>query len=576
MTLFRRARRGRWARGEAPPGTLTEQLVAAARDAQANAVGRIWGQVWGTARIQIDLEGPGQRLGALGVRRVIAAPLDAVLGRMPWNFVQYDCETGLDGFTLRDATRSATVLPADVMIDGWTTPRRKRTRYRADNWARINKELQTRGGFPAGDPWPDGAELINFRTLSFAEPDPEGTPGRTVELYRGNVLLPPGLTEDQLLTALSAAGEWLLGTVEPDGRFDYEYFPTRDDHGRSYNEVRHAGSVYGLFHLANLAAREPTLAPRRDAYTAAGVAALERVYGMLGRPPGADDGYVAFLEGPDGDKTNSGAQALTLLSFLERPAADSVSDPALSAALARSGDDAIVSGLARTLMAMVDDRGWVHGKWTDAQAGARVERQPLYFPGELLLALLRYHEATGDPEALAGARRVGRAQIAYARRPFEIPDHWVMQALDHLDALDPADPTWSRAAYWMGRDYTDEQFPPQIPHARDYVGAYRRDLEIARTTRAASRGEAIGGVARIAWRRGDPAALWERSLIGGARHVIEQQYTPDNSFHFPVPEETWGAIRMGLIDNHTRIDNNQHGIVALEAALEALRRQEGS
>lgn len=577
VTLFRKARRGRWTRGTGTPGTLADQLVEATEDAMANARGRIWASSWSKVRVQIDLEGPGQRLGGVWLRRLVRAPLGAVTGRMPWSFIQYDDEAGVDGFTMTVGDNTATVLPADPLIDGWYTPRRKKTRYRHHNWERVLQELVRRGKFEAADPWPEGAELLNFRTYSFAEPDPQGSPGRTIELFRGNVPLRGALNERRLLTAISDAGEWLLRTVEDDGKFDYEYFPTRDDHGRSYNEVRHAGSVYGLFHMANMAAREEQLRPRREAYVSAGVKALSRVYDMLGSPPGVDpsEGYVAFLQGKDGSRTNSGAQALTLISLLERPTPDSVSDPTLRAALSRDGDAETVAGLAKTLGAMVDDRGWVYRTWAEARAGAQMERQPLYFPGEVLLALVRYHEATGDEEALQIAKKVGLAQIDYAKRPWEIPDHWVMQALDRLDALDPGNRAWRNAAYWMGADYADEQYPPQVPHAADYRGAYRRDLEIARTTRAASRGEAIGGVARIAWRRGDPSSLWERSLLGGARHLIEQQFTPDNTFHFPVPEETWGAIRMGLIDNHCRIDNNQHAIVALDNALEALRRQTG-
>ncbi len=78
----------------------------------------------------------------------------------------------------------------------------------------------------------------------------------------------------------------------------------------------------------------------------------------------------------------------------------------------------------------------------------------------------------------------------------------------------------------------------------------------------------------LAWRRGDPSAHWERSLIDGARHLMEQMYTPDNSFYFPDPNEGLGAIRMGIIDNHIRIDNNQHGVVGLHNALDAMRRKQ--
>ena len=350
--------------------------------------------------------------------------------------------------------------------------------------------------------------------------------------------------------------------------------------GMAKGEIEYDAEAAGAAasNLAALAAKEPTLTARREAYIEAGVRALDRVYGMLDVPPGIDDGapHVAFVQQKRrGPRVDTGAQALTLLSFLGRPSPDSVSDPALAARLYKDGDDAIIAGLAATLMDLVDDRGWVFRRWSDMQSGEPMKEQPLYYPGELMLALVLYHEATGDPRALEVTKTVGRAQIAYAKRPWQIPDHWVMQALDRLDALDPDDTTWRDAAYDMGREYTAEQFVPpfQELHEPDYRGAYRRDMEIARTTRAASRGEAIGGVARIAWRRGDPAGRWERSLIEGARHLIEQTYTPDTTWSFPNPEEPLGAIRMGLIDNHCRIDNNQHGIVALDAALHALRRQ---
>lgn len=576
VTLFRSARRSRWVRGYGEQGTLAERLLAAAEMAKKSAPSGQWPANWSPVRIQVDLEGPGQTLGARWFRVLVAKVGTAIAGdRFVWRFVQYDDEAGIDGFRMTDGDQEATVLPADPLIDSWFTPRSLKKRYRVDNWWTTRKELGKRGGFEPTQPWPSGATLENFRTYSFAQPDPSAT--RTVELYRGNVLFEGDLDEARLLAGIESAGEWLLGTVEEDGRFDYEYFPTSDDHGRGYNEVRHAGSVYGLFHVAHMAEREPSLAARRDAYIEAGVRALDRVYSMLGSPPGTDGTHVAFLQKRRKSvRIDTGAQALTLLSFLERPSADSVADPELAARLWRDGDNAIMAGLARTLVDLVDERGWVYKRWENARSGEGMKRQPLYYPGELMLALVRYFEETGDLEALETARIVGRAQIAYARRPWEIPDHWVMQALDLLDKQDPEDRTWRDGAYEMGMEYTSEQFPPQVPHAADYRGAYRRDLEIPRTTRAASRGEAIGGVARIAWRRGDPAERWERSLIEGARHLIEQQYTADNSFTFPKPEEGLGAIRMGLIDNHCRIDNNQHGVVALDAALQALRRQDAS
>jgi hypothetical protein len=296
------------------------------------------------------------------------------------------------------------------------------------------------------------------------------------------------------------------------------------------------------------------------------------VYRNLGTPPGAGPEFVAFLEGRNGNSTNSGAQALTLLSLLERPAPRPEDRPDLAALLVRPDDDAVRAGLVRTLMAMVDAEGRVWERWTEAKKGGLVVKEPVYYPGELMLALVRDYEGRRDEAVLQTVERVGRAQIRLAQTPGAVPDHWVMQALDRLDALQPENPEWREAAYAMARDYMDEQFPPQLPPFPDYRGSYRRDLEVPRTTRAASRGEALGGVVRIAWRHGDPAGDLERSLVEGARHLTEQMWTPENSWFLPRPKEAEGAIRMGAIDMHCRIDNNQHGVVAMSNALAVLRR----
>jgi hypothetical protein len=211
-----------------------------------------------------------------------------------------------------------------------------------------------------------------------------------------------------------------------------------------------------------------------------------------------------------------------------------------------------------------------------------MEREPLYYPGEAMLALARYHEQVGDPAALEGAKAIGRRQVSLVGGLWNIPDHWVMQALDVLDRLDPDEPMWREGGYAMGEQFIADQLGPPGAGMRhtapfpDYRGAYRRVQEVPRTTRAAARGEAVGAIARVAWRRGDPSAHFEQALLEGARHLMEQMYTPDNSFFFPNPEEGLGAIRMGIIDNHIRIDNNQHGVVALGNALDVMRHQERS
>jgi hypothetical protein len=589
VTLFQRpdepgkGQETRKRRGASEPGPLHAALAAATPPLRkpGSTPGRTGEFSAERASIVVDLAGPEAAIRPTPLRRALQWSMEKLSGgRRPWDLLVYDAEPGVDGFRLRGPRGEGLVLPGDVVYEGWLTPRSNQKRWRADNLERIWKELQTRAG--SGRTAPGSVEVWNFRTRSFAAPDPGSE--RSIELYRGNALIDGDLDEAQLLLGIAGAGRWLLRQVEADGRFDYEYFPNPDRHGSGYNEVRHAGSVYGLFHMYRLARAEPELRAEAAAYLEAGIRAMDRVYGNLGPPPGTaeSDGLLTFREGEDGEKSNSGAPSLTLLAFMVRPPPEDVDDPELRARLQRDGDDERMLSLARMLVRMIDADGRVFEKWTEAAAGGRVQKEPLYYPGEAMLALSLLAERTGNGEFLEAARRIGRRQVADAKRPWVTPDHWVMQALDVIDRAAPDEALWRQGAYAMGRRYVSEIYGgsdlgrgflrPPFP---DYRGAYRRNQEVPRTTRAASRGEALGGVARIAWRRGDPSDAWERSLLEGARHLLEQMYGPDNSFFLPDPQEVAGAIRMGIVDNHCRIDNNQHGIVGLDNALAALRRRSG-
>lgn len=587
VTLFRDGRRSTRARGEAPPGPLHTQLVAATRAAWTVAKPEVeWAAARDSLRIQVDVGGPPRTLGFRAIRR-LADDIQARLSPKPkskkdaastqrWSTLVYDAEPGLDGYILEGEGRRAVTLPSDPIIEGWYSPGDKTARMRTVYVDILFRELRRRAGFAPGTSWPEDANLSTFATYAFAATDASND--STHELYRANVLGPKVLDDAGLVDAIGKAGRWLLEQVEDDGRFDYEYLPVTDDHGRDYNEVRHAGSVYGLFHMVHVTLREPSLRADRDAYLEAGLRALDRVYRNLGPPPGepADSPFVTFREGKDGVKSNSGGPALTLLSFLERPTVDEVADSPLAPTVVRADDERIMLGLALTLEAMIDEKGAVYQLWTEAKAGKGVEKEPLYFPGEVMLALARFHQRTGDPRWLAASKRIADRQIGLLSRPWTNPDHWVMQALDILDQIEPNEPKWRAAGYEMAGRYMREQYPPQVPPFLDYQGGYRRQIEVPRTTRAASRGEALGGISRIAWRHGEPSADLEQALIEGGRHLVEQMFDEQNSYFLPNRPEALGCIRMGIIDMHCRIDNNQHAIVALDNALAALRRRAGA
>ena len=58
----------------------------------------------------------------------------------------------------------------------------------------------------------------------------------------------------------------------------------------------------------------------------------------------------------------------------------------------------------------------------------------------------------------------------------------------------------------------------------------------------------------------------------GTRHILEQQFIKENSYFIPDNFDVIGGIRMGLVDNHLRIDNNQHSLVALIKTLKVMNK----
>ena len=574
-------------RGHASGGRLFEDLSRATDQALD---GTLRWQEWvdgvDSIRVQVDLvDGvqPIQRRpthqAVMAVRNVVIAALRRAGVKLPKRLAKedlseagfvyqliYEVEPGVDGMILRTGKREGYFLPGDPVISGWLTPR---IRARADKCLRIMHQLSrdARGG---RDLWKqDDVELFKFRSFCFGRPVPGG---EVVDLYRGNVLL-DGVDSATILDGIEEAGGWLLRTVQPDGKFDYEYYPNTDRGSKGYNIVRHAGCVYGLFHMYELALTEPQLRDDANDYLEAGLRALDWVYDNLDTPVGTTDPALYALV-DHRDRASSGAAALTLLSLLQRPSAEQVTHPVLREHLEQEDDAAIFEGLGLFLLEMIDDQGKVFRRYSEQLELDAVKKEPLYFPGETMLALVRFHVATGDERWLEGARRIADWQVEryYDRRPN--PDHWVMQALWDLYAV-TGEMRYARCALHMGDRHASEQFPPHWPPFADYFGAYRRFDDLPRTTRACSRSEAMGGVMHTAWALDVDATRYEDALIRAAEHLLENQWRPENSYFLPNPDKARGAIRMGLVDNHCRIDNNQHAVVGLFRALEASRKRDG-
>jgi hypothetical protein len=297
------------------------------------------------------------------------------------------------------------------------------------------------------------------------------------------------------------------------------------------------------------------------------------VYDNLGLVPEDAEGVRWCLL--EGTSCQSGSAALSLMTYLSRPPKQHIPNVADRAALYKDDDQAKMDGLALAMLDMIDADGKVYRTYREANSSDKVDKEPMYYPGEVMLALTRYYILTGDERWLEGAERIGQRQcMAYKKDRWENPDHWVMQAL-YLLFHATGKQQYADIALAMGVHHASEQYDGPLPSLfPDYRGSYRRGSDVPRTTRAGSRTEAMMAVVRTAWEMGVDARIYEDAVLEATRHMSEQIYRPENTFWMANPASAMGALRMGIVDNHCRIDNNQHALVGMAGALEVARKRE--
>lgn len=554
VTLFKPGQT-KSSRGFSKAATLGA-AVAQATGAAMRVADAEWGASWhgqiDSVLFQVDVPGPAYKVPTREVRSL-------------W----YMIEPGVDGVILREGDSEGVVLPNEAVTDGFITPRFRGRDKKLNQWMKV---LTRRAGVGVRD-WRDakGTELLRFRATSFGVTEAGGP---VVDIERGNVPFEGDPTSDEIMASIKLGGQWLLDRVGDDGKFEYEYMPNTDKWSSGYNIVRHAGSVYGLLEMYNLALEEPALKGDAEQYIAAVDKSIGWVFEKLDAPKNAKgEGRICLLD--ERGRCDSGSAALSLLTLLVRP------DPSQVPAKYRKNiypdkADEWMEGLALTLRDMVDKRGKVFLRYAHSVKYDRVKKEPLYYPGEAMLALMRLYEATGDKRWLETARAIGDRQVkSYKKDRFQWPDHWVMQALPALWRAtkkdDYADVAYRMAIHSATQQYGHIWTPPSLP---DYRGAWRRNSDVPRTTRAGSRLEAIRAVTEMTWERGLDASILEKSLIMGARHLREKQYRPNNVYWMSNPTPAMGCYPMGLVDNSCRIDNNQHALVGMVGAVEAARKAE--
>jgi hypothetical protein len=364
--------------------------------------------------------------------------------------------------------------------------------------------------------------------------------GPPMEPYRAGLLVPqeavtPGLVETMALEMAA----WLVRATGPDGRLPYKYWPSRGEHSKADNTIRQFMATVCLGRVAAVWG-DP----------AAADAARRNLAFNLGRFLEVRDGVgmIAF----DGS-AKLGAAALAALAILEQEGAEGPHADVL---------EALIRG--------VDALWEADGSFRTFHYPAGRNDNQNFYPGEALLFLATLWRLTGDPglhERLMASFRHHRAWHRAQRNPAFVPWHTQAYAKIHRarpdsellafvlemnDWLLPMQQTAEAAGRpdLAGRFYDPEHPEYGPPHASS-TGVYLEGLA-----------EALD--LALAAGDGQRARAYAAAVAAGVRNLRQLQFKDEaDMFYVSRRERVAGALRTNPYDNTIRVDNVQHGLMAL-------------
>jgi len=373
-------------------------------------------------------------------------------------------------------------------------------------------------------------------------------------MLRGNTLVEMKDVNRAGVEGLAKAmTDWMVNSLQPDGRMVYRYFPSRGDESRGNNMIRQYMASVCLVRLGNYH-NDPKLAEMAERN-------LRYNFNHFFFRDG-DIGLITFR-----NKSKLGAAALAALGVVEAPFREKLAEYELP------------------LRAMTRHMQNADGSFQTFYKQERRDNQNFY-PGETQLLWAVLYEQTGDPEILERIMRSfhyyrtwhleGKSERGRPNRnPAFIP--WHTQALVKV-WMKTQDPKLAEFVFemndwllgvqeWDGARYPDSRgrfydgnrpFGP--PHASS-TGVYLEGLIDAY---------------RMAVALGDEERRhsYRRSILRGLRSLMQLQYRDDaDMFYISKREAVYGGIRTTLYDNSIRVDNVQHGLMGILRILETFNAE---
>ena len=402
-----------------------------------------------------------------------------------------------------------------------------------------------------------------FQTIAWVERDQPGqVPPDVIRLYRTHPYEFPEADTDALLQSMVWAADYLLSSIEADGKIRYQYKVHSDRDSSSYNLIRHAGTTYSILQMYDRTRYEP--------YLRASEQAMQYFFGHCQRD--RRTGHWLPEDHPDH------GESLFLVSLPRK--SQTVGDVHLGGAglglvmidqyVEATGDTETYLEQSRAMARFIAASQKEDGEFLSFPSlepggpPCRDEVSP-YYPGEAILGLVRLYSYDRNPLWLDTAVRAADWLIDVRDRgkgPSEVAnDHWLMLGLSYL-YLYTEDRRYVDHSIAICRavEYQYHKNEKAWADYPDYRGGY---YDPPRSTPAATRGEGLGAVLETCRLAGEECGWIEDLLIETVRHEMLSQYDPDMCFWMPNRAKTFGGWNGGLLDTSVRNDFVQHNMSSL-------------
>jgi hypothetical protein len=340
------------------------------------------------------------------------------------------------------------------------------------------------------------------------------------------------------------AGKYLAESVNENGSFIYEYDPATNRASKSYNILRHSGTIYAMLESYRVTQDPQVLA--------AAVRAIGYLESVIRPCPEFQNALCVVEEG----SVKLGGNALAVLALVEY---QRVTGDTQYASTSRA--------LSEYLLHRQKQSGEFGGHKIDVQTGTIAPFVSEYYPGEAIFALARMSESSGDSRYVAGAHRGAQWLITQRDRGKsidELPhDHWLLYGLNELYAHTPLD------IYLVHtRLLTDAIMKAQNHNLVGADAQYNGGYYIPpRSTPTATRTEGLGAAYKLFVRAGDldRAQAVLEAMDAGVAFQMRTFISPLVQHQKGYTPRSVGGFCESLEVCRIRIDYVQHNLSALIA-----------